>query len=259
LSEAAEQFLAGLAPEKRAAGQQEVLRFVRWFGADETLGRLAPSQIGNYAEHLSQADADSAGKLAVIRTFLTWAKKRGLSRTNLAPHLKASQVRTGSGRAKRRREQQPVTLTKQGYDELQAELAELVERRPQLIEDIRRAAADKDFKENAPLDAAKEQRGHLEGRVQEIEAILASAVIIDDNRTRSHVVNVGDSVVLEDEASGGEIRFTIVGPSEVDAANGKISGASPMGRAIIGKTAGDTVEVTAPAGKRRYRIVRVGD
>ncbi len=259
LGEAAEQFLGGLATEKRAAGQQEVLRFVRWFGADQTFDRLAPPQIGNYAENLSQADADFVGKLVVIRTFLAWAKKTGLSRTNLATHLKARQVRAGSARKERRREHEPITLTKQGHDELRAELAELIGKRPALIEDIRRAAADKDFKENAPLAAAREQRGHLEGRVKELEEILASAVLLDETRTRSQVVAVGDSVVLEDEASGGEVRYTIVSPTEVDAANGKISGASPIGRAIIGKTVGDRVEVAAPAGARHYRVVRVGD
>lgn len=259
LGEAAEQFLAGLTAEKRAAGQQEVLHFVRWFGADETFNRLAPPQIGNYAEHLSQADADFVGKLAVIRTFLAWAKKTGLSRTNLATHLKARKARAGYGKADRKREPQTVTLTKQGYDDLRAELAELIARRPQLIEDISRAAADKDFKENAPLAAAKEQHGHLEGRVKELEEIIASAEIIDDNRIRSQVVAVGDSVVVADEASGSEMRYTIVGANEVDAANGRISGVSPIGRALIGKTAGDMIEVSAPAGMRRYRVVSVGD
>ncbi len=259
LGGAAEQFLAGLAAEKRAAGQQEVLRFVRWFGADETFDRLAPPQIGNYAEHLSQADADFVGKMAVIRAFLAWAKKTGLSRTNLATHLKARQTRAGGVRKERRREQETVTLTRQGYDDLQAELAELISKRPKLIEDIRNAAADKDFKENAPLHAAREQRGHLEGRVKELEEILATAVIIDESRTRSHVVAVGDSVVVVDESSGREIRYTIVGPNEVDAANGRISGESPIGRALIGKTAGETIEVTAPAGKRHYKVVSVGD
>ncbi|MEE8354061.1 MAG: transcription elongation factor GreA [Dehalococcoidales bacterium] len=259
LGDAAEQFLAGLATGKRAAGQQELLRFVRWFGADETLDRLAPSQIGNYADNLSQADADFAGKLAVIRTFLAWARKAGLSRTNLATHLKARQTRAGGVRKKRLRDQEAVALTKQGYDDLQAELAELISKRPKIIEDTRNAAADKDFKENAPLHAAREQRGHLEGRVKELEEILASAVLIDESRPRSHVVAVGDSVVLEDVASGREMRYTIVGPNEVDAANGRISGVSPIGRAILGKTAGETVEVTAPAGTLRYRVVRVGD
>ncbi len=259
LGEAAEQFLGGLTTEKRAAGQQEVLRFVRWFGADQAFDRLAPPQIGNYAENVSQADTDFAGKLAVIRAFLAWAKKTGLIRTNLATHLNARQVRAGSGRAERRREYELVTLTKQGHDELRSELAELIGKRPKLIEDIRRAAADKDFKENAPLSAAREQRGHLEGRVKELEEILASAILVDENRTRSQVVTVGDSVVLADEASGREMRYTIVSPSEVDAANGRISRASPIGQAIIGKKQGDTVEVAAPAGARHYRVVRVGD
>ncbi len=259
LGAAAEQFLTGLAVKEGVDGQQEVLRFVRWFGADEMFDRLAPTQIGNYTEHLSQADADFAGKLSVIRAFLAWAKKMGLSQTNLATHLKARQIRASAGRADRWRKHQPVTLTQQGYDDLQVELAELIEKRPKLVEDIRRAAADKDFKENAPLDAAREQRGLLEGRVKELEEILASAEIIGDNRVRGHVVAVGDSVIIADEASGRETRYTIVGPSEVDAANGKISGVSPIGRAIIGKKSGDTVEVIAPVGTLHYRVVCVGD
>ena len=259
LGEAAEQFLAGLSPEKRTAGQQEVMRFVRWFGADETIAHLAPPQIGNYAESISQADADFSGKLAVIRTFLAWAKKMELSRTNLATHLKARQIRSGGVRKGRRREQEAVTLTKQGYEDLQAELAELIGRRPQLIEDIRNAAADKDFKENAPLDAAKEQRGHLEGRVKEIEEILATASVVDESRSLGQVVSAGTTVVLKDESSGLEMRYTIVGPSEVDAANGRISDVSPIGSALLGKKTGDTVEVIAPSGKRLYKVVSLGD
>jgi transcription elongation factor GreA len=259
LAEAAEQFLGGLTAEKRAAGQQEVLRFVRWFGAEETLDHLAPPQIGNYAENLSQADADFAGKMAVLRTFLAWAKKAGLSSTNLATHLKARQTRVGGVRKERRREQESVTLTKQGHADLQAELAELIARRPGLIEATRLAAADKDFKENAPLAAAREERGYVEGRVKEIEEMLASAVVVEEAGAGSHVVGIGVSVVLSDESSGNEMRYTLVGPNEVDAANGRISGASPIGQALIGKRAGEAVEVKAPAGTRRYKVVSVGD
>jgi transcription elongation factor GreA len=134
----------------------------------------------------------------------------------------------------------------------------LQNKRLQLIEDIRRAAADKDFRENAPLDAAKEQRGHVEGRIMELEAILGSAIILDETREAAHTASLGDEIVLQDLASGEEIHYTLVSPTEVDATSGKISGASPIGRAIVGKVQGDVVEVTVPAGKLRYKILRIG-
>ncbi|OGO05975.1 MAG: hypothetical protein A2Z76_03245 [Chloroflexi bacterium RBG_13_56_8b] len=151
----------------------------------------------------------------------------------------------------------PTSLTRQGYDELKAELAELKSRRPKIIEDIRRAAADKDFRENAPLDAAKEERGYLEGRIMELEATLRSATIIDEKQKAAPKVSMGNSIVLCDEASGEELRYTIVGPREVDPTKGKISSHSPIGKAVIGRTQGDTVEITAPAGKLRYRLLQI--
>ena len=148
-------------------------------------------------------------------------------------------------------------MTQQGYDELKNELAALLSKRPEAIDEMRRAAADKDFRENAPLDAAKERRGHLEGRIMELEETLSSAVTIDGKREGTLKVGLGDSIVLEDLVSGEELRYTLVSPREVDPAKGKISGASPIGRATIGKGEGEAVEVTVPAGRLRYRIKQI--
>ncbi|HEY32123.1 MAG TPA: transcription elongation factor GreA [Dehalococcoidia bacterium] len=258
LGEAARRFLADLPAEARSSSQQEIYRFVRWYGWEQTFAGLVPSGVANYAEQLSQSDADYSQKLELIRAFLTYARKQGWSKVNLAIHLKA---RKGKNRStvSRRSKRQPVSLTQQGYDELKAELATLQGKRLQLIEDIRRAAADKDFRENAPLDAAREQRGHVEGRIMELEAILGSAIILDEAREITHTASLGDGVVLQDLASGEEVHYTLVSPTEVDAASGKISGVSPIGRAIVGKVPGDVVEVTVPAGKLRYKIIRIGN
>ena len=126
-----------------------------------------------------------------------------------------------------------------------------------MIDDMRRAAADKDFRENAPLDAAKEQRGHLEGRIMELEEILRSAEIIEEQSGVSQGVSLSDSVVLQDLTSGEEVRYTLVSPEEVDPSRGRISVASPIGKAITGKGVGDIVEVTAPAGRLRYQIKQI--
>jgi len=258
LGEAARRFLSTLPAEDREASQQEVYRFARWYGWDQTVTRMSPPQVAKYAEQMSQSDTDSARKLDLVKGLLAYARKQGWSGSNLGVHLKARRTRTKTGAQSARGKREPIFLTQQRYDEIQAELAALHEKRPQLIEDVRRAAADKDFRENAPLDAAKEQRGYLEGRIMEVEGILAAAVVMDGAREGNDKIGIGDGVVLEDLASGEEVRYTLVSPNEVDAASGKISSESPIGKAAIGKQAGDEVEVTVPAGKLRYRVVRIG-
>jgi transcription elongation factor GreA len=257
LGEAARQFLATLPTEARSNSQQEIYRFVRWYGWEQTFSALSPAAVANYAEQLSQSDADYLKKLELTRAFLTYARKQGWSRVNLATHLKARKTKSQQT-SPQRQKRQPVSLTRQGYDELKAELAGLQEKRLRAIDDVRRAAADKDFRENAPLDAAKEQRGQVEGRIIELEEVLGSAIIIDEVRETTHTAALGDNVVLQDMASGEEVCYTLVSPSEVDAASGRISGASPIGKAIVGKAQGDVVEVTVPAGKLRYKIMKIG-
>ena len=259
LGEAARRFLADQPEEKRMASQQEIYHFVRWYGQEQVFLTVSPPQVANYAEHLSQSDTDYARKLVQIRVFLTHANKQGWSKQNLAVHLKARKTKTRTSSLSARKEQGTITLTRQRYDELQGELAALIEKRPQLIEDIRRASADKDFRENAPLDAAKEQRGYLEGRIMEVEEILAAAVIMDESRGNSHKVVLGDTVVLQNMASGDEVCYMLVNSNEVNPSSGKISDASPIGKATIGREPGDVVEVKVPAGKVCYKIVRIGD
>ncbi|GAG34627.1 unnamed protein product, partial [marine sediment metagenome] len=181
----------------------------------------------------------------------------GWSKTNLAIHLKARKGKTRLRSPSRRGSPQTVSLTQQGYAELEAELAALQSKRPQAIDEIRRAAADKDFRENVPLEAAREQRGHLEGRIMELEETLKSAVVIDEKQQGTLKVSLGDNVVLRDLDSGEELRYMLVSPSEVDPSRGKISSASPIGRAIVGKGQGETVEITAPVGKLRYQIKQI--
>lgn len=93
----------------------------------------------------------------------------------------------------------------------------------------------------------------------ELEEILGSAIIIDEIRETSRNTSLGDNVVLQDMTSGEEVLYTLVSSSEVDATSGRISGASPIGKAIIGKAQGDMVEITVPAGKLRYKILRISD
>ncbi|MCL0049477.1 GreA/GreB family elongation factor, partial [Dehalococcoidia bacterium] len=113
----------------------------------------------------------------------------------------------------------------------------------------------KDLSENAPFQAAREQCGQLEGRIRELKEVLRSATVID--KKQGVKVSIGDSVVLRDLVSGEEMRYILVSPKEVDPTRGKISSASPIGKAIIGRAQREEVEVEAPGGRLCYLIKQV--
>ncbi len=259
LGEAIARFMNRLPAEDRAARQPEVQRFLRWFGSERLLSQLTAAEVEDYAEGQSRSDADAARKLVTVKDFLSHAKKAGWTATNLGVNIKVRKTKaTTAKRGARPGQPEPVAITKQGLADLEAELTQLKGQRLVLIEDIRKAAADKDFRENTPFHAAREQRGHVEGRIIEIEEALKVAVVMGDKpAVASARIETGSTVVLQDEATGEEARYTLVSPREIDLSKGKISGVSPLGRAVMGKTEGDIAEVSAPAGKLRYRITRV--
>ena len=260
LGEAASRFLGSLSPEEKSANQPGIYRFVRWFGGERPLAGLTPAEVANYAERLSISDTDYLRKLALVRAFLIAAKKKKWSSTSLSSHLKAKKGKnrvTKPRPSPRPTSPAPVLLTSQGYDKLEADLATLKNKRPEIVDEIRRAAADKDFRENVPLQAAKEQLGQLEGRILELEETFKSATVIDEEQKTTLKVSIGNSVILCDLDSGEELHYTLVSPQEVDAAKNKISIASPVGKAVIDRDQGETVEVTVPAGKLRYQIKQV--
>ena len=257
LGEASSYFLADLPPGESGVSQQEVYKFIRWFGRERPFTGLTAAEVDKYAEQLSLSDTDYTRKLEMVRNFLVYAKKKGWSKANLAVHLKARKGKTNRPPSSRRSSPETTSLTRQGYAELEAELAALQSESYKAIDEIRRAAADKDFRENAPLQAARERRGQLEGRIIELEGALKSAVVIDEKQEPTLRVGIGDSVILCDLDSGEELHYMLVSPREVDPTNGKISNASPIGRAVIGKEQGKTVEIAAPVGKLRYQIKRI--
>lgn len=256
LGGAARLYIATLPPDERQRIQQEIHHFVRWYGADRPLSALSAPEVANYAERLSLSDKDHANKLEQIKVFLAFARKEGWLKSNLAIHLKPRKGKTKSLPGAKHKIAETVTLSQQGYDELKAELETLKGKRLESINEIRRAAADKDFRENAPLEAAREEHGQLTGRIRELEEIMKSSVIGGAGHPSPPTLKVviGDRVVLEDMASGEELRYTIVSPREAEPAHAKISNLSPVGKAVMGKQQGQVVEVSTPSGKLRYRI-----
>ena len=213
LSEAATSFLATLPPKEGEAGQQAIYGFVRWYGWERPFAELTPREVADYAAQLSSLHTSYLKNVEMARAFLSYARKQGWNKANLAAQLKPKKTKSSLPTSSKGNLPAPTSLTQEGYDKLKAEIAELKVRRPKVIEDMRRAAADKDFRENAPLDAAKEERGYIEGRIMELESILKSATILDEKQKPTPKVSVGNCIVLCDEASGEELRYTIVSPA----------------------------------------------
>ncbi len=153
---------------------------------------------------------------------------------------------------------EPVRLTAEGRDRLQSELDELVHvRRPEVVDRIRRARELGDLRENAEYHAAREEQSFLEGRIQALEARLRSAIIIDagSNGATGGGATLGST--LRVETGGDELVLTLVGPAESEPAAGRISDASPVGRALVGARPGEEVTVRTPRGEVVYRVIAV--
>ena len=146
-------------------------------------------------------------------------------------------------------------MTRQGYDKLEADLRELkTALRPQIVKEIEIARAHGDISENAEFHAAKERQGHIEGRIRQLEDKLARAQVIDPSGPAPDSVRFGVTVVLLDAETDEEVTYTLVGEDESDIAAGKLSIASPIARALLGKTVDDLVRVEVPKGTREFEV-----
>lgn len=152
-----------------------------------------------------------------------------------------------------------IPITTNGAAKLKSELHQLkTVERPWVINAIAEARAQGDLSENAEYDAAKDRQGFIEGRIAEIEGKLSAAQIIDPASVNAEGrVVFGATVELEDEDSGAAVTYQIVGEDEADIKLGLVNISSPIARALIGKEEGDSVEVQAPGGAKRYEIVAV--
>ena len=257
LGEAVASYIDTVKGPARRAALAELDRLSRWYGSDKPLGAMRGHDVATYAEAMGPSSPETSRRAAQVRGFFVYLKKQGLLEQNLGPHLrlkKATKAKKGlaAGAAA-----SFIELTQEGVDALKAELQSLKEQRISVREDIRRAMLDKDFRENAPLDVAKNEQGHIEARIRDVEETLKRAVIVGAGGTGR--VRVGCTVTVTNLASGRETQYSIVGPTEANAADGKISSVSPVGKALIGCVKGNEVEVDAPAGVMKLRVESVKD
>ena len=151
-----------------------------------------------------------------------------------------------------------VPMTSKGFDALNEEIRwRQQEERPRIIEAISEARAHGDLSENAEYHAAKEAQSHNEGRISELEGLIGRADVIDVATMTGDTIRFGATVTLTDDDTGEEVTYQIVGDQEANPKEGRISISSPISRALIGKTVGDSIEVKAPKGDRGYEIEAV--
>ena len=173
-----------------------------------------------------------------------------------APAPRRTRAASAAGSSKP--EPEPTWISADGLARLRAEHEELTTgRRPEVIARIKAAKELGDLKENSDYTAAREEQSFLEGRIAQIEATLRTARVIEASEAEADGrIGLGATVTIEDDG-GARTTFRLVGSAEADPANGRISNVSPVGRAILGRSAGETVEIAAPRGTVRYRIVSV--
>jgi transcription elongation factor GreA len=151
-----------------------------------------------------------------------------------------------------------IPMTAAGYNALETEIKHLKgTERPAVIKAIAEARTHGDLSENAEYHSAKERQSFIEGRVMELEDKLSRAQVIDVSKLSGKIVKFGATVTLIDEDTEQKAKYQIVGDLEADFAKGRISISSPLARALIGKTVGDTVEVNTPSGGRSYEVTKV--
>ncbi len=153
-----------------------------------------------------------------------------------------------------------AAITKEGRAKYEEELNYLKSvRRKEVSQKIKEAREQGDLSENAEYDAAKDEQGHIEDRINEIEEILANAEVVESSKTtgKNAKVDFGSKVTVEDIEFKEEMVYTIKGTQETDSLNGIISDQSPLGKALMGAGKGDIVEVEAPVGIIKYKVVKI--
>jgi transcription elongation factor GreA len=155
-------------------------------------------------------------------------------------------------------EPKKTIMTYAGLKALESELEDLqVNKRKEIAEKLKEARAQGDLSENAEYDAAKDEQAQIEARIEEIENILKNADVVVEEEADSNTVNVGCKIKVLDKTYDEELEFQIVGSTEANSLQGKISNESPVGKALIGAGVGDVVEVEMPIGVMKYKVLEI--
>ena len=262
LAQAISKFVNILPLEEKQARQQDLAKFLRWFGPDRRLSELNNPVFESRYAQLESSGADPGVEMYALKQFLTYLYNEKLIGGNLAKFIKVKRAtrKTENGAplpVQATRAPELVELSADGLAKMKEELEHLTKVvRAQVAQELYDARQDKDIRENAPYDAAKQHQALVEARIRDLERILSSAVLVVSG-DGSERTKVGSMVVVRDLSRDCEVQFTLVDTSEADPKAAKISVQSPVGKSLLARVAGELVEVEAPAGMLRYRVERI--
>ena len=256
LSAAFQYYVQSSSRKLNNTAQQEIGRMVRWLGAERVVETITPSEIGLYSDEFAKRSSTTTSpqKVAHIKKFLAFLRTSELTNSNLASHLRMKKSNVGKITKKLEDTKvEQINLTEAGYKDYLKQLKDYKSERPQLADEVRRAAADGEIRENAPLDAAREKIEMVNSKIFEIEAILKVANIID-NTTGGDRIVIGSKVSVKNHQNENNYEYQLVEANEANPLLGKISSVSPVGSAILGRRIGDEVTVSTPGGEQIYTI-----
>ena len=246
--------------ENKPDAYPEVQRFVQWLGEDQLVSGVVASEVARFSEeYRSNASEAKKKKAQHVKDFLNYFKKRGYAADSLSSHIRVRpRPNSGQRTVVARRRQTEVQITQQGFDEMQRQLKDLQQETLRLADEIQRAAASGDVRENAPLEAARENQGMVQAQIRRIESTLKFAQIIDETeRQASEEVQIGSFVKLLKTDDNRTMDYQIVSANEANPLQNKISDISPVGNAVLGKKRDAEVKVQTPRGAQHYKIVSI--
>ena len=257
LGEALKEYLGTLSPETQNNVSPFVRRYVDHAGHDMTVASLTGARVESYAESQIQAsDPAAPQRVAALKAWFVYLKKRSYVEKNYGVHIR---LRRSAGRAIAAHAVNVarIEMTAEGIAHLSGELAKLEGDVPDLVKAISLAREDKDFRENAPLEAAREALAFNETRRRDLNATLRRAVAVDAAASPDDRSTIGSTVQVTRLDNDRDTEYKLVSAREANAADRKISVESPVGKELLGRRAGDEVTVSIPAGVVQFRVTGV--
>ena len=254
IADSVSNYIQSLRSGKKEA-QNDLAKFVRWIGGDRSLVDLSPSELEDYSAKEGSSEPDSS-RLKTLRHFLNYAKKNGIVDVNMAIHVKIRRPNKKIRNSNVIHEISRPKLTQDGYSTLEVRLEHVQGELLLAAEEVKKAAADKDVRENAPLEAAREHLGKLDAERRELQDTLSTAQIISAEITGGSA-HQGGMVKLRDLSNGRIDSWLLVDSREASLSDGKLSISSPVGRAVLGFYAGQEFTVDTPGGEVKYKLLEV--
>lgn len=255
LADAFAQFLHSLRADNRLSYERYVRHYVQTVGEDQTAETITGPRVERYAEgNVKSTDPLAEARVTALKAWFQYLKKHNYTSQNFGTVIRLRRASRSRPAVSAVASDIPtLAVTPEGLTAMKEEFGELQQEVPALIEAIALAREDKDFRENAPLDAAREALAQNEARRRQLEGDIRRARVVEDDSAGERVA-VGSSVTVTRLDSGKQFTYRLVGAREANAREGKISVDSPVGMELLGKSVDDEATVATPAGEMMFRV-----